>query len=117
MLLLERNRLVFVLSSYSARQLVLLGPLLVLTELGMTAIATKEGWLRDKASGWGWLLRNTRTVAGRRRQTQALRRVRDRELASYLTATFSPAMTPVPGLLQAANPVVAAYWRLVKRLL
>jgi GT2 family glycosyltransferase len=112
---LERNRLVFVLSAYSARQLVLLAPLLVLTELGMTAIATKERWLRDKVAGWGWLLRNARTVAGRRRQTQALRRVRDRELARYLTATFSPAMTPVPGLLQAANPVVAAYWRLVSR--
>jgi GT2 family glycosyltransferase len=112
---LERNRLVFVLSAYSARQLVLLAPLLVLTELGMTAIAIKERWLRDKVAGWGWLLKNARTVAGRRRQTQALRRVRDRELASYLTATFSPGMTPVPGLLQAANPFVAAYWRLVSR--
>ena len=112
---LERNRLVFVLSAYSARQLVLLAPLLVLTELGMTAIATKERWFRDKVAGWGWLLRNAGTVSRRRRQTQALRRVRDRGLARYLTATFSPAMTPVPGLLQAANPVVAAYWRLVSR--
>jgi GT2 family glycosyltransferase len=112
---LERNRLVFVLTAYSARQLVLLAPLLVLTELGMTAIAIKERWLRDKVAGWGWLLRNAGTVSRRRRQTQALRRVRDRELACYLTATFSPAMTPVPGLLQAANPVVAAYWRLVSR--
>jgi GT2 family glycosyltransferase len=114
---LERNRLVFVLSAYSARQLVLLAPLLVLTELGMTAIAAKERWLRDKVAGWGWLVRNARTVARRRRETQSLRRVRDRELARYLTATFSPAMTPVPGLLQAANPLVAAYWRLVRRLL
>jgi GT2 family glycosyltransferase len=112
---LERNRLVFVLSAYSARQLVLLAPLLVLTELGMTAIAAKERWFRDKLAGWGWLLTNAGTVARRRRETQALRKVRDRELARYLTATFSPAMTPVPGLLQAANPVVAAYWRLVSR--
>jgi GT2 family glycosyltransferase len=112
---LERNRLVFVLSSYSARQLVLLAPLLFLTELGMTAIAAKERWLRDKVGGWGWLLRNAPTVAARRRQTQALRRLRDRELARYLTATFSPAMTPVPRLLQAANPFVDAYWRFVSR--
>ena len=114
---LERNRLVFVLSAYSPRQLVLLAPLLVVTELGMIAIAIKERWLRDKVAGWGWLLGNARTVSSRRRRTQALRRVRDRELARYLTATFSPGMTPVPGLLQAANPVVAGYWRLVSRLL
>jgi GT2 family glycosyltransferase len=114
---LERNRLVFVLSAYSVRQLVLLGPLLVLTELGMAAIALKERWLRDKVAGWAWLLGNARTVTRRRRQTQALRRVRDRELSQYLTATFSPGMTPVPGLLKAANPLVAGYWRLVRRAL
>jgi GT2 family glycosyltransferase len=114
---LERNRLVFVSSAYSSRQLVLLAPLLVLTELGMTAIAIKERWLRDKVAGWGWLLSNARTVSRRRRQTQALRRVRDRELARYLTATFSPGMTPVPSLLRAANPFVERYWRLVRRVL
>jgi GT2 family glycosyltransferase len=114
---LERNRLVFVLSAYSARQLVLLAPLLVLTELGMGVIATKEKWLRDKFAAWGWLLRNVGTIAKRRRQTQALRRVRDRELARWMTATFSPGMTPVPALLEAANPLVAGYWRLVRRAL
>jgi GT2 family glycosyltransferase len=114
---LERNRLVFVLSAYSRRQLILLAPLLVLTELGMTVIALKEGWLPDKIAGWGWLLRNTRTISQRRRRTQALRRLRDRDLAGYLTATFSPGMTPVPALLRAANPLVAGYWRLVKRAL
>jgi GT2 family glycosyltransferase len=114
---LERNRLVFVLSAYSPRQLVLLAPLLVVTELGMAALAIKERWFRDKVAGWGWLLGNARTVAARRRQTQALRRVRDRELAAYLTATFSPGMTPVPALLRRANPLVEAYWRLVRRAL
>ena len=88
-----------------------------MTELGMAALALKERWLRDKVAGWGWLLANARTISRRRRQTQALRRVRDRELALCLTATFSPAMTPVPGLLEAANPLVDRYWRVVRRLL
>jgi GT2 family glycosyltransferase len=114
---LERNRLVFVLSAYSLRQLVLLAPLLVLTELGMSALALKEGWLRDKVAGWAWLLRNAGTVRMRRRQTQALRTRRDQELSRYLTATFSPAMTPVPALLQVANPFVRGYWRLVRLVL
>jgi GT2 family glycosyltransferase len=114
---LERNRLVFVLSAYSLRQLVLLAPLLVMTELGMSALALKEGWLRDKFAGWAWLLRNAGTVRTRRRQTQALRRRRDRDLSRYLTATFSPEMTPVPALLRVANPFVRGYWRLVRLVL
>jgi GT2 family glycosyltransferase len=115
--LLERNRLVFVLSAYSGRLLVLLGPLLFATELGMTALALKEGWLRDKLSGWGWLARNAGTVGRRRRSTQALRKVRDRDLASWLTPVFDPKMIPVPGLLRAANPVVRGYWTAVRKLL
>jgi GT2 family glycosyltransferase len=114
---LERNRLLFVLTAYSARQLVLLMPLLLATELGMVGLAAKEGWLRDKVAGWGWLLRHSRLVAGRRRRTQALRRVRDRELAPYITPTFSPGMVAVPGPLRAANPVVRGYWSLVRRAL
>jgi GT2 family glycosyltransferase len=114
---LERNRLVFVLSAYSARMLVLLGPLLVVTELGMTAIALKEGWLRDKVAGWAWLVQNAGVVARRRRTTQRLRTLRDRDLSRFLTATFSPAMVSVPGLLRVANPAVRAYWTAVRKLL
>lgn len=114
---LERNRLVFVLTAYSARQLLLLMPVLLATELGMVALAAKERWLRDKLAGWGWLLRHAPLVARRRRRTQALRRVRDRELAAYVTPTFSPGMVPVPGPLRAANPLVRGYWSLVKRAL
>jgi GT2 family glycosyltransferase len=112
---LERNRLVFVLSTYSVRLLVLLGPLLVATELGMVALALKGGWLRDKLAGWGWLVRNPGQVSRRRRSTQRLRKVRDRELVRYLTPVFDPKMIPVPGLLRAANPLVERYWSLVKR--
>jgi GT2 family glycosyltransferase len=114
---LERNRLLFALTAYSARQLVLLLPLLLATEVGMVALAAREGWLRDKVAGWGWLIRHGRLVARRRRRTQALRRVRDRELAAYITPTFSPGMLPVPGPLRAANPVVRGYWSLVRRAL
>jgi GT2 family glycosyltransferase len=114
---LERNRLVFLLSAYSGRQLALLSPLLLATELGMLGIAAKEHWFRDKVAGWGWLVRNAGTVRRRRRATQGLRRVRDRDLAAHLTPTFSPGMLPVPAPMRAANPVVRGYWKLVKKAL
>jgi GT2 family glycosyltransferase len=114
---LERNRLVFCLSAYSGRQLLLLSPVLFATELGMVALAFKERWLRDKVAGWGWLARNAGVVRRRRRATQELRRVPDRELAEHLTPTFAPGMLAVPTPLRAANPLVRGYWRLVKKAL
>jgi GT2 family glycosyltransferase len=114
---LERNRLVFCLTAYSGRTLLLLAPVLLSTELGMVALALKEGWLRDKLAGWGWLLRNRAVVSSRRRSTQGLRKERDRELAPLLTAEFAPGMVPVPWVLRAANPLVSGYWRLVRRAL
>jgi GT2 family glycosyltransferase len=115
--LLERNRLVFVLSSYSPRLLLLLSPVLVSTEAAMLGLALKEGWTRDKLASWGWLLRNAGWLRRHRRETQELRRVRDRELARFLSPVIAPAMIPVPSPVRAINPLVAKYWSLVKKAL
>jgi GT2 family glycosyltransferase len=115
--LLERNRLVFVLSAYSTRLLLLLGPVLVSTELAMLALSLKDGWAREKLAGWGWCLRRASWLRRRRRATQALRRVPDRELAGLLTPVIDPAMIPVPGFVRVVNPVLERYWAFARRLL
>ncbi len=115
--LLERNRLVFLLSTYSPRLLTLLSPVLLSTELAMAAHAAREGWLREKLRGWAWVVANARWLARQRRATQRLRRVPDSELAGLLTATLSPAMIDLPGAAKAANRAVEAYWRLARRAL
>jgi GT2 family glycosyltransferase len=115
--LLERNRLVFVLSAYSPRLLFLLSPVLVCTEAAMLLLAVKEGWARDKLAGWGWLLRHVGWLHRHRRETQRLRRVRDRELAAFLSPVVAPKMIPVPAPVRAVNPLVARYWALVKKAL
>jgi GT2 family glycosyltransferase len=115
--LLERNRLVFVLSSYSPRMLLLLAPVLVSTEVAMLVLAAREGWAGDKVAGWVWLIRHARWLLSHRRETQALRRVRDRELARYLSPVVAPGMIPVPSPVRAINPLVASYWELVKKAL
>lgn len=115
--LLERNRLIFLSSCYSPRLLVLLGPVLVCVELGMLVLSAKEGWLREKLAGWAWLARNAGWLARHRRETQRLRRVPDRELARALTPRLSPTMIALPRAAKAANPLLAAYWRLARRAL
>jgi len=114
---LERNRLVFLLTAYSARLLGLLIPVLVAAELGLALLALREGWLREKARGWLWLARHASWLADRRRRTQPLRVVPDRELAGYLTATLDPRMLELPPGAGAANLLIAAWWRLVRALL
>jgi GT2 family glycosyltransferase len=115
--LLERNRLVFILSAYSGRLLILLGPVLLSTELGMLMLALKDRWARDKLAGWGWCVRRAGWLRQRRRKTQALRRVPDRQLAPYLTPVVDPAMIDMPGLIRVVNPLLERYWFLVRRAL
>ena len=115
--LLERNRLVFVLSAYSPRLLFLLSPVLASTEAAMLVLALKEGWAKDKLAGWGWLLRHAGWLLRHRRETQRLRRVRDRDLAAYLSPMVAPGMIAVPSPVRAINPLVARYWNLVKKAL
>ena len=114
---LERNRLVFVLSAFSARTLALLWPVLVAAEIGTSVLAVRERWLREKAAGWTWLVRHLRWLARHRRETQALRRVRDRELAPYLTPVLDPAVIALPAGLGAVNRLLSAYWAVARRAL
>jgi GT2 family glycosyltransferase len=111
---LERNRLLFVLTAFSARLLVLLAPVLVAVEAGITLVAWRQGWLREKACGWAWLLRNGAWLAAHRRETQALRRVEDRELARFLTPVLDPRMLELPAGVAALNGLVSLWWRGVR---
>lgn len=114
---LERNRLVFLLSAFSARLLLVLAPVLLAAEVALCAQAAREGWLRAKLAGWLWCARNGRRILGMRRETQAGRRVPDRELAPLLTAIVDPGMVPVSRAVRIANPLVAGYWSLARRAL
>jgi GT2 family glycosyltransferase len=115
--LLERNRLIFVGSSYSFRLLILLAPVLVAAELGMLGVAARQQWLRGKLGGWWWCARHVRWLLRHRRATQRLRQVPDRELAGYLTAVLDPSMMALPRGAAAANRVMRPYWALVKKAL
>jgi GT2 family glycosyltransferase len=115
--LLERNRLIFVLTAYSPRLLLLLAPVLTLGELAMLAVAARGGWFRGKLGGWWWLASHPRWLARHRRETQRLRTVRDRELVRFLTPTLDPKMASVPRGTGFLNRVLAPYWSAARRVL
>jgi GT2 family glycosyltransferase len=115
--LLERNRLIFLLTSYSLRLLFLLGPLLVLVELAMLLLSARRRWFRGKLGGWWWCLRHMRWLVRHRRETKRLRRVPDRDVARFLTPLLDPKMLPLPRGTAFLNRLLGPYWSLVRKAL
>ncbi|WBB68811.1 glycosyltransferase family 2 protein [Micromonospora sp. WMMD812] len=115
--LVERNRLVTLLTAYEARTLVVLAPVLLLTEAAMLAAALAGGWTRQKFRGWGWLWRNRGWLRARRRRLQAERTVPDGVIAELMTARVAPSIVNAPPGMGAFNAFTAAYWALAKPLL
>ncbi|MEV6969583.1 glycosyltransferase family 2 protein [Hamadaea sp. NPDC051192] len=112
--LLERNRLLTVLTLYRTRTILLLLPVLALTELAMLATAVAGGWLRPKVRGWGWIWRNLGFLRTRRRQLQSERLVGDAALP--LTPDFTPSNVEAPPGIGLYNAFVRTWWRLVRGL-
>jgi GT2 family glycosyltransferase len=115
--LLERNRLFLVATLYERRTLLVLLPVLVALDAAVALVALRQGWFREKARGWWWLLRHRGEVAGRRRLVQESRRVPDREVLRLLTGDFAPGEST--GLAAPAPLRVASrgYWAVARRVL
>ena len=115
--LIERNRLLMVFTVFERRTLLLLTPALLVLELAMLASASRQGWVADKAKGWGWLLRNRSWVAARRRSIQRSRVLSDGELAPLLATRIAPGNFDLPRWLRPCDWLLSRYWLVVRRLL
>lgn len=113
---LERNRFAVVLTVFQGRTLLLLLPALLVTELALLAAAVAQRRVRSKLSGYVWLIWHARYLQGRRHHVQAQRRKPDSWYAQVLSDRID---SPVAGgpAVAAANLVLPAYWRAIRRLL
>lgn len=114
--LLERNRLLLLLTLLERRTLLAILPPLVGLELAIWAIAARQGWGRDKVRGWRWIWQHRREVRARRAEVQTARTRTDADLLpGLLTGRVTPGEDTglsVPGPL---NALAATYWSLVRR--
>jgi GT2 family glycosyltransferase len=113
MYLLERNRLITVLTTYQARTLVALAPLLLAAEAGLLLRSRAEGWGDQKLAGWRWLASHRRYLRARRNRLQGTRRVPDAHLLTRMTLSLDPPSRfgmSIPARWQAA---IDGYWRLI----
>jgi GT2 family glycosyltransferase len=112
--LVERNRLMFVLTLWGPRALVLLSPALLALEAAMTLLSVKQGWFRQKARGWVWLWRHRAVLRSRRRVVRAAALVPDRQWMRVLSDTLDTPLISLPRAVQAPlNVVMRAYWRII----
>jgi GT2 family glycosyltransferase len=113
----ERNRLLFVLTAYEARTLLVLALPLILMELAafVGSVATRTAG--KKVAGWIWLLRNRRWVAERRRRLQAERTVPDARLTHLFASRLKAGNFPLPDWLTPFDALLAAYWSVARRVL
>jgi GT2 family glycosyltransferase len=115
----ERNRLINVLTHYRVATLAVLAPALLAFEPVGLLYAARHGWLPERLAVYGFFLRPAawRYLAAKRRAVQALRRRRDRELAPFLSARFTFGPVATTAVRWVLDPVFAAYWSVVSRLL
>jgi GT2 family glycosyltransferase len=115
--LVERNRLMFVLTLWGGRSLLLLSPALLGLEFAMVALAVKQGWLLDKMRGWWWLWGHRAELRERRAIVRGSRTVPDRIWMRLLTDRLDTPLIELPGAVQTPlNTMMRAYWTLVRRL-
>jgi hypothetical protein len=118
MYLSERNRLLFVLTAYEARTLLVLALPLVAVELAVFAGSVAMGTAGKKLSGWMWLLRNRHWIAHRRRQLQTERAVSDARLAHlFTTRLLAAGNLQLPEWLKPLDALLAVYWSIARWLL
>ena len=113
---LERNRWRTVLSVYPFALLVLVAPALAAAEIGLIAIAARQGWLGAKLRAQLATIGGLSRTLARRRAVQASRRIGAGEFATHLTCSLDS-----PYLAAADSPLVSApqsvWWWLVRRAL
>jgi GT2 family glycosyltransferase len=113
--LVERNRIMFLLTLWSLRALLLLGPALFALEVAMVLLAAKQGFLRAKLRGYGWLWSNRSAVRARRRRVRSTVTVPDRVWMRVLTDRLDTPLIDVPRIVQRPlNAVMRVYWRIVR---
>lgn len=117
MYLVERNRLLLVLTTYEARTLAALALPLLAFEVAILAVAVAQGWGRQKVRGWVWVLSHLGWVRQRRRLVQRARTVPDRALLRLMTTSFDASQMPLPASARPLERILERYWSAVSRLL
>ncbi len=115
---LDRNRILVMIKNYHIVTLLLIFFAFIVMESGLLLFALQNGWFKDKISVYKFFLKrkNRQYIAEARRKTQALRRVKDRDIVAMFSGRiWYPEIGDVK--LRFANTFFSLYWNLIKMIL
>jgi GT2 family glycosyltransferase len=114
----DRNRILVMIKNYDIATLLLISPAFVFMELGLLLFAFQKGWLRDKLKVYKYFLsyRSWQYFLEARRQSQALRKVKDRDIIKMFSGRiwYEEIGDWKLGLV---NHILSSYWNIIKWIL
>ncbi|MBU4369134.1 glycosyltransferase family 2 protein [Patescibacteria group bacterium] len=113
----ERNRLLTLLKFYKIPTLIIIFPAWLFMELGILAYSLFSGWFLLKIKSYFSILLQIPKTLIKRRKIQKTRKITDKELVKYLEPRFKFAGFTHPLLQYIVNPVLGAYWQLIKKII
>jgi GT2 family glycosyltransferase len=106
---LERNRLLVLLKNYKLGTLIILAPIFFFMELGILVFALRGGWLKEKISGYFWLIKNFKLILLGRKKIKKIRKIKDQEILKLMCAKIDFEEVNNFLLKNIANPVLSLY--------
>jgi GT2 family glycosyltransferase len=116
---MERNRFICLLANYKIATLLVIGPALIVMEIGLFLFSLKSGFWREKIKVYRYFLRpaSWRYVANLRKKTQSLRAVKDKKIVRLFIGKIEFQEINNFVLNKIANPVFNLYWQIIKLLI
>jgi GT2 family glycosyltransferase len=115
---LDRNRILSIWKNYHLGTLLLVMPAFIIMELGLILFSFNSGWFKEKLRVWAYFFdpRHWQYLIRARRQTQGLRKIKDRDIVSMFSGRiWYQEIDDIK--LRLINPVFGAYWQLVKKII
>jgi GT2 family glycosyltransferase len=113
---IERNRMMVLIKDWPLSLLLASAPALMAAQLAVMAFAARGGWLPPLLRGYGEVVRQLRPLLHERSRVQRARSARATDLAVLSSGIHFEGFSH-PILTRVANPLLAAYWRMIAPLL
>ncbi len=114
--LVQRNRLLTVLTVFPRPVLIAVLPAVVLYDAGQAVISARRGHLRGKLVVWASVAKRAGWITRRRAAIQSTNRMDPRAFADLLSVRMEPKMIERPPSARLLNRWFEAYWWLARRL-
>jgi GT2 family glycosyltransferase len=115
---LDRNRILAMIKNYHFSTLLLISFAFVFMEFGVLLFAFQKGWLRDKLKVYKYFLslKNWQYILAVRRESQALRQVKDRDIVKMFSGRIWYEEVG-DWKLGFVNHILNLYWKIIKWIL